>query len=445
MGFFGRGIAGGVHLPHLKSTADYETVVMPVPKSVLICMQQHIGSPCVPAVRPGDQVSVGQIIGDCGDLVSAPVHASVSGRVAGIERVLLPSGKWTDSIRIESDGKQTMHPSVKPPEVYGPEDLAAAVRASGLVGLGGAGFPTHVKLKTPGSTEAGDDNKIDTLLINGAECEPYITADYREMMESAEDVIGGVFLIKKLLGIPNAVIAVEMNKPKAIAALSAAARKYADKQGGGKINVVSLRTIYPQGAEKVLVYSCLGRKIPQGGLPSDAGCMMLNVSTAAFIYRYLQDGVPLIKKRVTVDGSAMIEPKNVMVPIGASLDDVIKFCGGYKAEPGVILVGGPMMGMAMYTRDMPLLKPHNGLLAIDRKDSAPRDATECLRCGRCAEACPMRLRPSSIENKVKDRNVTGLKQFSVGNCIECGCCAFVCPARRRLVQYMRLGKKMSMD
>ena len=334
---------GGVSVSHSKNTENCKIVRMPVPEKVVLPMQQHIGAPCEPVVKVGDEVKVGQLIGDTDKFVSAPIYASVSGKVTAIGDVKLANGSMSKAVTIESDGEMTMCEGIEPPKVENATDLIKAVRASGLVGLGGAGFPAHVKLALM------PNENIDTLIINAAECEPYITVDYRECMENSANVIKGVATLKKYLGFKRAVIAVEDNKPQAIELLNKQIKELA---GGDKdISIMALVSKYPQGAEKVMIQSVTGRKVPPGKLPSDVGCVLMNVASVAFIQRYLETGKPLISRSVTVDGSAIHTPKNVRVPIGTSLSDIIDFCGGFKAEPFKIISGGPMMGRPFTMED----------------------------------------------------------------------------------------------
>lgn len=424
---------GGVVLPHLKGTENCESQMLPTPKKVVISMQQHVGAPCNPTVKAGDKVFVGQPIGEPTSYVSAPIHSSVSGTVKAITEILLTSGQRAKAVEIETDGEQTLWSGIKPPRVNNMEQLCEAVKASGLVGLGGAGFPAHVKLNVP------KDKKVDTLVINGAECEPYLTADYREMVEHPEDVLEGIYLLKALLKVERVIIGVESNKPKAIKILSDMAYNE-ERDPYNHVRVLPLKAQYPQGAEKTLVHACTGRRIGKGKLPADVGCIVMNITSVAFIHRYITTGIPLVSKRLTVDGSAVTEPKNVIAPIGTPISDIIRFCGGYKAEPRKLLMGGPMMGITMYDEDTPILKQNNGIIVFAAESVDESPATECIRCGRCVAACPMHLQPLTIENKVTKRDIEGLERFSVMSCMECGCCAFVCPAKRKLVQYMRMGK-----
>ena len=420
---------GGVPAPHRKHTAEVASVTMDTPARVIIPMVQHIGAPCSPVVQKGDSVKVGQVIGNSDAYVSSPIHASVSGIVTRVEPMLYASGKPVMSVEIEADGKQELHESILPPTVLTKEDFLKAVRNSGLVGLGGAGFPTHVKLNPP------KERKIDYLVINGAECEPYITSDYREMLENADNVIRGIGLVLDMLEIPAAVIGIEDNKPKAIRLLTEKAA--ADK----RITVKSLRSRYPQGAEKMLIYATTGRKVPAGGkLPADVGCIVLNVNSVSFIANYMKTGIPLVTKRITVDGPVVKEPKNVVVPIGSSLKDVFNFCGGFTENPFKVLMGGPMMGIAQYSLETSVIKNTNAILALDKKEGDLPSESACIRCGRCVEACPMNLVPSEINRLVMARKYDELEAFHVLDCIECGSCSYACPAKRYLVQSIRIGK-----
>ncbi len=436
-GFLGRlGIvrSPGAPVPHRKHTAAYETVEMPVPATVSICMQQHIGAPCVPVVKAGDEVFVGQLIGDSDKYISAPIHSSVSGKVKKIDTLMMPGGAKAQTIIIETDGKQTVDPSLKPPVVNTHEDLIKAVRDSGLVGLGGAGFPTHVKLNPSPEAKSG----IDTLIINAAECEPYITADVREIIENSWDIMSGIYTVSELLGVRQALIAIEDNKPEAIKIMQDIASK--DDSHGDIVKVRVLPSRYPQGAEKVIIDQCTGRQVPPGKLPADVGVVVMNVASIATLARYLKTGMPLVSKRLTVDGSAIREPKNVRVPIGALVKDVIAFCGGYKEEAAKLLYGGPMMGTALASDEMPVMKQNNAILAFNEAEAKSLEPTACIRCGRCVNACPMSLMPTKLEQASIHKDVAALKTYNVMTCMECGCCAYVCPANRRLVQSIRVGK-----
>ncbi len=426
-------IRGGVKPPHRKNTAGCETVKMPAPKTVVIPMQQHIGTPCTPIVAVGDTVFVGTKIGDSEKPISAPVHSSVSGVVKAIRTTQLTNGVPCEAVEIESDGKMTPDPSLMPHSIESEADLVKAVREMGLVGLGGAGFPTHIKLTKQA------DKPLDTLIINAAECEPYITADCRECVENTADILDGVYLLLDMLGFEQVIIAVEDNKPEAIKALYSVAADRRDSEN--RVRIMPLKSRYPQGAEKVLIYTATGRKLPLGKLPADVGCVVMNVTSVAAIARYVKTGMPLVEKRLTVDGDAVIEPKNVAVPIGASLESVIEFCGGLKADVKKIIVGGPMMGFSIFDTDIPVLKQNNAVLCFGEKTAETEEIGECIRCGRCQTACPMNLSPFQIAAALNSGDIDGVKGLYADYCIECGSCAYSCPAKRPIVQVMRTAKE----
>jgi len=419
---------GGINPGHHKETAELETVKMPLPSKVVIPMQQHVGAPCVPLVKKGDRVLVGQKIGDSDKPVSAPVHSSVSGTVTDVRTIIYSNGMEVMAVEIKPDGLQELHESVVPPVCTDRESMLKAIRESGIVGLGGAGFPVGVKLSPPpGKT-------IDTLIINGAECEPFITSDYREMLENPQYIIEGTKKVMEITGVNKAYIGIEENKPHAIDLLSSLA---AESDG---IYVVSLPARYPQGGEKQLIYALTGRKVPTGGLPLDIGVVVQNVTTVSFIAQYFKTGLPLIRKKVTVDGSAVADPKNVEVLIGTPLKEVFEFCGGFCDEPRKIIMGGPMMGVAQHSLDDPVLKQTNALLAFGVRDAEQPRESVCIRCGKCAAACPMSLLPLYINLNVVRGNFEGIEKYHVSDCIECGCCSYVCPASRNLVQSVRIAK-----
>ncbi|MDR1892726.1 MAG: electron transport complex subunit RsxC [Oscillospiraceae bacterium] len=425
---------GGIHPAGHKRTAECATVDMPPPELVTIPMQQHIGAACQPMVKPGETVYLGQRVGDTDAFVAAPIHASVSGTVKKIGELMLPSGQRTQTVVIESDGLMTPHPKVVPHTISTPDELAGHARRSGLVGFGGAGFPAHVKLRpVPGKP-------IDTIIINAAECEPFITSDYRECMENTFDVLNGINLLIDVLKPGRVAIALEDNKPKATELFGALL--LAQKYSGGNIDVTAMKTRYPQGAEKMICYTVTGRIIPAGALPADVGCMIVNVSTVGFLYRYVQTGMPLISKRITLDGSAVKSPCNVRVPIGTSVREVVEFCGGYRETPKKLLSGGPMMGMALTDDSFPILKQSNAILAFNDADAAPRPIKPCFRCGQCVKVCPMRIMPTMVSHDYDAKNIEGLKRAGITACMECGSCAYSCPANRPLVQYIRMSKEL---
>jgi len=415
----------GIHLRHLKNTQDMKTVKLPLPDRVTILMSQNMGAECSPLVAIGEKVTVGQKIGDSSAFMSAPVHSSVSGTVVAIKEHLLANGGTCQALVIEADGKQTVSAEVVPPVINDKESLVAAVRQSGACGLGGAGFPTHIKLNFDEKT-----TPIDTLIINGAECEPYITADYRELMENPADVIGGARMLMNFLKIPKTKICIESNKPAAIEKLKKMTTSIPE------IEIVPLPSKYPQGAEKVIIYSATGRIVKEGELPSAQGVIVMNVSTTAFIFRYSKTGMPLVSKRLTVDGDAVKKPCSVEVPIGTPISEVLSFAKAQDYEK--ILAGGPMMGLCIYDTSAPIVKTNNAILAF-KKAKLP-SPTACIRCGRCIKACPLDLMPEALEKAFDRRDLAALKELKVQLCMNCGCCTYVCPAKRPLAEKNQLAK-----
>ena len=423
---------GKTRIPHRKSTSDMPAVRIAPPSVVEIPMSQHIGAPAKPVVKAGDKVFVGTLIGEAVGFVSAPVHSSVSGTVKKISTYLLPNGKNTESVIIESDGEMAQDPDIKAPEIKDFATLSEAARASGLVGLGGAGFPTAVKLDP---SRAGS---LDLLIVNGAECEPYITSDTRTMVDDAEELRLGIELLLSCTGIGRAIIGIEKNKPECI-------EKTREIFGGdARVSIEILPTTYPQGAEKILIYNTSGRVVPEGKLPADVGVLVMNVTTVAFLSKYKRTGIPLVEKCLTVDGSAIKEPKNVIVPIGMRIGDVIEAAGGFSCEPGKILYGGPMMGTAIYTLDAPVMKNNNAITALNRADAKNEKTSACIHCGRCVSTCPMGLDPTAFAKAMGLANSADraerLDAAKVNLCIECGSCSFVCPANRPLVENNKLAK-----
>lgn len=425
-------VKGGVLVDHHKDTKDMATVRITPPERVILPMQQHIGAPCTPIVKVGDHVDVGQKIADSEQYVSAPIHASVSGKVTSVAEVKVANGRMVPAVTIENDGEMTLCEDIKPPKVENKADLIKAIRNSGLVGLGGAGFPSHVKFNIP------DDKNIDTLIINAAECEPFITVDYRECIENTRNIVDGVYLLKDILGFKNIVIAVEDNKPDAIKILKDIADM--DAHTDNVVRVMTLKSKYPQGAEKMMVQSVTGRKVPVGKLPADVGCVVANVGSVAFIARHVRTGRPIISRTLTVSGSAIANPMNVRVPVGIEASKVIEFCGGFKKDPVKIIAGGPMMGTALIDTDVPILKSNNALLAFADEVVTNKKERACIHCGRCAEACPMSLIPTDIEALAMNKDAEALSKAGIMVCMECGSCSYSCPAGKPLVQYMRLGK-----
>lgn len=416
----------GIKLKHRKNTENSATVDFPLPARVKIPMSMTMGAPCTPLVKVGDEVKVGQKIGDAEAPFSAPVHSGVSGKVVAISDYRTAMGAVCKAVEIETDGKQTVSEEVKPPVITDKDSFVKAVRESGSCGLGGAGFPTHIKLtpKTP----------LDTLIINAAECEPYITADYREMTENSDDVIGGILLVKEMLGIKSCKLAIEANKPEAIKRF----QEMTDKDP--EIDIITLPSSYPQGAEKVIIHNSTGRVVMEGMLPSDVGVIVLNVSTVAFIYRYSKTGMPLVTRRLTVDGNAVAEPKNIRAIIGTSFKEILEFCKTDFDAMKKLIGGGPMMGMCIPDPEMPVVKTSNALLAV--KDFDDRKPDACIRCGRCVRVCPLGLMPAEIDRAYKIKNVEELKALKVMLCMNCGSCTYVCPANRRLAETNQLAKTL---
>jgi len=419
--------AEGAHVPHYKNTENCETVKMPVPKRVFVSMSQHIGAPAKACVKKGDVVAVGDVIGTAGGFISAPVHSPVSGKVFGLDEIRLSNGK-VQVVVIDTDGLQTVSENVKAPEVTDHASFVQAIKDSGLVGLGGAGFPTGVKLAPQNLDE------VDTLVINAAECEPFITADYREMMECGEDVVEGAKLVKQYLNLSKVIIGIEANKPQAIAKMTELTK------GLEGFVVSTLPSVYPQGAEKVLIEQTTGKEVPKGALPAAVGCIVMNVASVGFVARYMKTGMPLVTKRVTVDGDAVAEAKNVEVVIGTPIKDIIEFCGGYSQEAGKIISGGPMMGQALTGDDIPVVKQNNAFLVFGKEKATLPDATACIRCARCVSACPMGLAPVEIALSLEVKDVEELKALHTDLCMECGSCSFVCPAKRPVAQTMKEAK-----
>ena len=428
---FGFKKLGFTHVPHRKNTKDFKAVTY-VPREVLLPTVQHIGAPAVPTVKVGDAVKIGDLVAEAGGFVSAPIYATVSGKVSKIEEYLRPDGKRVPAIRIESDGLMEKA-DVTPPSFRDLDGLIDAIRASGIVGLGGAGFPTSVKLA------AAKKGNITTLVLNGAECEPYITSDTRAMLESADLIHEGIeLLLTYVASLKNVFIGIENNKPQCIAHLS---EKLADIDA---VQVVPLPSLYPQGAEKVLIYNTTGIVVTEGALPADHGVLVINVSTLAELMKYIKTGMPLVERTFTVDGSAVSEPKNVNAPIGTAISEILEFVGVEEENIGKVLYGGPMMGIAVCYLSEPIIKTTNAITVLTEKDAKSAEPTACIHCGRCIAACPLHLNPTgyakalNIDNK-EDR-IERLEQTKVNLCMECGCCSFVCPASRPLVQNNRIAK-----
>lgn len=419
---------GGVHAPHCKNTADSEADFISVSSEVTIPMVMHRGKAAICQVKAGDYVKVGQKIGEADGADSAHVHSSVSGKVIRVETTDRATGKNEICVVIETDGLQEKYEKIKPPTIESLDDFLQAIRDSGVVGLGGAVAPTGPKLTLR------DPSKIDTLIINGAECEPYMTCDTRTMIDDKELLWQGIRHISRYLKIPNIVIAIEENKPEPIRIM----REFCEREGLAK--VFTMPSIYPQGGKKTLIYHITGRITMEGQRPGDVGCIVINCSTLSSIERYIYTGMPMVAKRVTVDGSAVKKPQNIIVPLGMKIADVFESCGGFTTDARKIIVGGPMMGEAVPSEELSVVKGTNTLLAFKEKDAISPPETPCIRCGRCVSHCPMGVMTVDIQDAYlleKPEILDGLKP---GLCMECGCCAFICPARRPLTQYMRLAK-----
>lgn len=414
----------GVRLAHQKHTENCVSTPLPLPKLVRIPMSMHIGAPCTPLVKPRDTVTVGQKIGDTDAYMAVPVHTGVSGTVKAVSVYRMSNGRTCPMVEIETDGAQTVCPDVQPPVVTDRESFLAAMRESGLAGMGGASFPAHVKLSPK--------QPVDTLVINAAECEPYITSDYRQMVEAPDEVMDGICQVMHWLGIRKAVIGIETNKPEAIRLLTERAKSHTG------IDVVSLPTTYPQGAEKVLIYHTLGRIVMEGQLPADQGVIVMNVSSVAFVSRYLKTGMPMVQRLVTVDGDVVENPCNVIVPMGTPVQDVLAYAGCDMARAKKLLYGGPMMGTAICDPSDPVLKANNAILAFEK--FAPPKASACIHCGRCIAACPLRLMPTEIAKALRRKDADALGKQKVMLCMNCGCCTYACPAKRPVAETNQLAK-----
>lgn len=413
-------------LPHHKNTAAMAAVKIAPPEEVLLPMNMHSGHDAEPVVAMGEHVLIGQLVAREEGRNSAPVYASISGQVAAIEDYTNETGRKTKAIRIVSDGKMEVSPEVKPPEIHDLDSFLAAVRDSGIVGLGGAAFPLWAKL------DAIRRGPIKTVLINGAECEPFITSDHRTMVEHSDLIVKGVELLKEYLHSEKFILGIENNKPDAIAEME---RVFA---GDSAVEVKALTSVYPQGAKQVLLYNAAGLVVGEGQRLASLGYIIINVTSLAKMAEYIQTGMPLVERCITVDGSAVKEPKNLLVPVGTRISCLIENAGGFSCEPGKILFGGPMMGHAAYSVDQPVVKATNAILAFNKADSAALEPSACIHCGRCVENCPLGLNPTAYAKALdiddEAERFAVLEKEKVSMCMECGSCSYVCPARRPLVQ-----------
>ncbi|MBQ8858816.1 MAG: electron transport complex subunit RsxC [Clostridia bacterium] len=424
---------GGIHVNEHKNTEKCAVTRIPAPSRVYIPLSQHIGAPCTPAVKVGDTVLRGQLIGEPGAGLGCPVHSSVSGTVVEFRTRHNAMGNIVTDVVIDNDGKDTpadnLRPSDTPPEEWTTEKIIAAVRDAGIAGMGGASFPTHAKI-------ASALGKVDTLLINCAECEPYITANHRLLLEDPMTVLRGTRLLVRALGLSSGTLVVEDNKQDAIDLLEiTCAASFPEL----KVSVV--KTKYPQGDERQLIYAVTRRELPSGKLPADIGCVVFNAETAAAVYRAVTGGMPLIQRIVTVDGDCVKEPKNLLVPIGTTFRDLIDACGGLVKTPKLLISGGPMMGFTQWNPDEPVTKGTSAILAMSEEANKPYlGEHECIRCGRCVAACPMHLMPNYIAAYTKQDDYDSAKDYGAMSCVECGSCSYICPAEVPIVQYVRRAK-----
>lgn len=428
----GKGFRGGVHPPDGKELSKGKAIViLPAPEKVIIPLSQHIGAPAESLVKIGDLVKKGDMIGEAKGFVSVPVHASISGKVTAVANFPHSAGKSLPAIQIESDGLDEWSENIKENSNYknlSPEEIKTIIQNAGIVGMGGAAFPTHVKLSPPAN------KKINTLIINGAECEPYLTADHRLMLEEPQKVLEGAVIIARVLSVKDIYIGIEDNKPDAIKVLADATSLY---EG---VKVVSLKVMYPQGGEKQLIKAVTGKEVPSGGLPMDVGILVQNVATVAAVYDAMRFGIPLIERIVTVTGSGVKEPGNFRARIGTSSFKLIEAAHGFKSEIGKVISGGPMMGMAQYTLDVPVVKGMSGLLYLPQNEVENAAFDACIRCGRCVAVCPMGLLPNMLGIYAELDRFEDAEKTNLMDCIECGSCSYVCPSKRPLVHLIRYAK-----
>ncbi len=426
---------GGIHPPDKKTLAANSPITeTKPPKIVVIPLSQHLGAPCKPIVTIGQEVKKGEMVGEPGGFVSAPVHASVSGKVVAIGEFPNAMGRMVNSIVVENNLKEEWTALKDNPDYLklSPEELKEKIKAAGIVGMGGAAFPTVVKLSPP------KEKPIDVVLINGAECEPYLTADYRLMMEKPKEVIDGLKILMKVLGVQKGFVGIENNKPDAVAKMKEAAA------GESGIEVMALEVKYPQGAEKMLIKALVGREVPPRALPMDVGVVVQNVGTAVAIFEAARYGKPLVERVVTVSGEGIKSPKNFKVKIGTQVSQLIEEAGGMADNAGKVISGGPMMGFAMGSLDVPVTKGTSGILVIPEEGVVhAEEYGPCIRCGRCIDICPMGLMPQMLSLLSEKGFYEEAKEYNLFDCLECGSCTYVCPSKRPIVQLVRLAKSMT--
>ena len=432
LSLFSRNFAHGVHPAHHKAqTEDLEIQRVPFGTHYVMPLGQHIGVPCKPVVEAGERVRRGQLIAEPGGFVSSALHSPVTGTVAEIGEFRGVDGRFEAAIAIEADAFATQEVEPDPAldwQTLSLEEFIEAVQMAGIVGMGGAAFPSHVKLSVP------DGVKISHLLVNGAECEPYLTNDHRLMLERPDALLEGAEIVRQKLGAEETVIGIESNKPDAIDIIR---RRI---PAGQPVRVVALRVKYPQGAEKMMIKSVFGKEVPAGQLPRDVGVNVNNVGTIVAVADYFLRGLPLIERVVTVAGPGVTYPANLVVPLGTPVRDVVRFCGGLKGGTREIIMGGPMMGRPIASLDVPVLKGCSGVLVFTEEQTASREEYSCIRCGRCLEACPYFLNPSRFARLARARMYDEMKAHHVFDCVECGCCTFACPSNIPIVQLIRTAK-----
>lgn len=430
--FHRKSFRGGAHPPEEKHWTEQEAIQeLPLPEIVVIPLHQHIGAPAEPIVQKGDTVLTGQAIGKTDKFVSVPSHASVSGVVTAVESRPHPMGTNLLSVVIESDAKDTWTKSVKSDPVFmelSTEEMKKRIQEAGIAGMGGAAFPSHVKLSPP------PEKPIEIALLNGVECEPFLTADHRLMLEKTDEILQGFQIIMKILEVNQGIIGIEKNKSDAIQLMKDKTVSY------NNMTILPLHVKYPQGAEKQLIKAATGRKVPAGGLPMDIGCLVHNVGTALAIFEAVSSHKPLIERIVTVTGSGIESPKNLLVRIGTPFQNLIDFCGGSTQSAAKLINGGPMMGISQLSGDVPVIKGTSGILVLDEKMAKLDLERPCIACARCVDVCPMKLVPSQITTFVEYQKIDDAYRMGVLDCIECGTCSFICPAKRNLIHYIKLGK-----